>query len=640
MRKINFQWVPAGILRVFSFLLFSSVLYHPSCAQSFVRVNSGTKSDIIRICMQNENEGFFLTDKIYALNQGVEWKKADYSALRPISLLSANSINDFWYTTNLENSTSIIYHSLNKKEDRIMGPFGVVIYSMFVTPGNVAFFSSSSEVAVYENGLFKKIELAPTKATIKKIYGRSSHLFWILTSSHELFLYSGLKYKRILAGKKVKDFMILENNIGYALCENEIVTFEGQVYSSWMKGDEFKQVDKLFYSPKGEMWMIGANSKIMKISDGNRVHYTTDSKYTLTDLAFAGTEEVWISGTDGVLLYLGKKDLPLFEQGNPGFTSFKLTNFGIDLDNEYGVGLADFNGDDYLDIFAVCISDFNRLFINKLKPGENSHKGNFFREEGILRNSQGIFDTKSESSYAELKLGVTVADVDNDGDEDVYISYLNSRNKLLLNNGYGMFRDVSSQPYRACGDYKRSSAAAFSDVDLDGNVDLYVTSENGSNKFFQNDGTGHFSDITSEAGLETESGGSCVTFSDINQDGYPDICVTFWYEGNKVYLNESWRGQIRFREITDQTDLAKFPPVKTNGATFADINNDGFPDLFIANKNEENKLYLNNGAGIFMDVTDSYLEKNVYLSSGAVIADFDLDGYQDLYLLNIRCNLL
>ena len=184
-------------------------------------------------------------------------------------------------------------------------------------------------------------------------------------------------------------------------------------------------------------------------------------KFQLTDLSFAGNEEVWIAGTKGVLLYLGKRHLPPFEKGNPGFSSFKLTNFNIDLDNEYGVALADLNGDGKVDIFSVCISDYNRLFINIMESVTDSIKENFFREEGFIRKSEGTFDTKSESSYAELKLGVTVADIDNDGDEDIYICYLNSKNKLLLNNGSGMFRDVSLQPNRACDNFNRSNAAAI-----------------------------------------------------------------------------------------------------------------------------------------------------------------------------------
>ncbi len=609
-------------------------------AQPFVRVNSGTKSDIRHISMLNENEGYFLADKVYSLHEGIEWMKADNPTTPSIAHFFANSFNDFWYITNLANSTAVIYHSMDGKVESIPGPFGVSIYSLFVAPDNAAFVSSSSEVAVYENGRFKKIELAPEKSIIKKTIGFSSRNFWILTNQNEIYSYNGLKYKPVLKGKKVKDFVLLDQKNGYALCENEIVAFDGMTSQTIFSNDELRNANKMFLSPDSSIWLIGPQSKILKITSGQLDDYSLKEKFNLTDLSFAGKEDVWISGTDGLLLYRGNKRLPPFEKGNPGFSSFKLTNFSIDLDNEYGVAIADFNGDDKLDIFSVCISNYNRLFINRLTSGSDSIKGNFFREEGFLRKSEGTFDIKSESGYAELKLGVTVADVDNDGDEDVYISYLNSRNKLLLNNGSGVFRDVSNQPNRACGDFKRSTAAAFADVDLDGNVDLYVTSENGSNKFFQNDGTGHFTDITASSGLETISGGSCATFSDINGDGYPDLCVTYWYSRNKIYLNESKKGTIKFRDITDQTDLVKTPPVKSNGATFADINNDGFPDLFIANKNDENKIYLNDGNGIFKDVSANYLERNIYLSNGAVFADFDLDGYQDLYLSNVGSNVL
>jgi signal transduction histidine kinase len=465
-------------------------------------------------------------------------------------------------------------------------------------------------------------------------------LNWLRIDQNELYSYNGLKYKSACKGKKVKDFVVVNQNDGYALCENEIVAFDGAKSQSLFSNDELRNTQKIFVSPDSTIWLIGAQSKILRISSGHLDDYSLKEKFNLTDLSFGGKDAIWISGTDGLLLYRGNKRLPPFEKGNPGFSSFKLTNFSIDLDNEYGVALADFNGDDKLDIFSVCISNFNRLFINRLVSGTDSIKGNFFREEGFMRKAEGSFDTKSESGYAELKLGVTVADVDNDGDEDVYLCYLNSRNKLLLNNGNGVFRDVSFQPYRACGDFNRSTAAAFADVDLDGNIDLYVTSENGSNKFFQNDGTGHFTDLTASSGLETISGGSCATFSDINGDGYPDLCVTFWYGRNRIYLNETQNGRIKFRDITDQTDLIKTPPVKSNGATFADINNDGFPDLFIANKNDENKIYLNDGKGIFKDVSANYLERNIFLSNGAVFADFDLDGYQDLYLSNVGSNVL
>lgn len=621
-------------------LLFLVFLQVTSVAQSFVMVNSGTKSDITDIKMFSENEGYFMADKIYGLKNGVEWTKQNFPSSRSISIFAANSADDIWYVTNMENSTSVFYHSLNKIVENYVGPFGVSTFTVCLSPDNTPFFASYTEVAFFQDGRFQKIKLAPTRFSIKKIVARSSKLFWILTDQNELFVYEGSEYRRILKDKNVRDFQIVDERLGYALCDDELIGFNDNIFKTCLVNDEFRKAEKIFVTKKYDIWLIGPKSKILKFSDGRLFDYSLKEKYFLRAICVVGDDEVWISGNDGLLLYNGKKILPSFQKIIQGFTSFKLTNYSIELDNEYGVALSDLNGDKNLDIFAVCISDVNRLFVSAIDNIATPPKGNFFIEEGFLRNSEGAVMRNSTVHYTDLKLGVTTADVDNDGDEDIYICSLNARNKLLLNNGFGVFRDVSEQPFRACENFDRSTAAAFADVDLDGAVDLYVTSENKSNKLFHNDGTGHFTDITKSSGLETSYGGSCATFCDINNDGLPDLCATFWYGQNRIYLNETKDGVIKFRDITSQTDLALIPPVKSNGVTFADINNDGSPDLFIANRNDQNRLYLNNGKGIFKDATYSYFEKKIYLSNGGVFADFDQDGFLDLYLTNVGENIL
>jgi len=640
MTKMRVDTCLKMLRKDFLLLMFLVFLRFTSSAQSFVMVNSGTKSDITDITMFGENEGYFMADKIYTLKNGVGWTKQNFPSSRTISLFAANSANDIWYVTNLENSTSVYYHSHNKIVENYVGPFGVSTYTVCLAPDNTPFFASYTEVAFFKDGKFQKIKLAPTRFSIKKIVARSSKLFWILTDKNELFVYEGSEYRRILKDKNVRDFQIIDERLGYALCDDELIGFNDNIFKTCSVNEEFRKTEKIFVTKKYDIWLIGPQSKILKFSGGRLFDYSLKEKYFLRDICVVGEDEVWISGNDGLLFYHGKKILPSFQKINPGFTSFKLTNYSIELDNEYGVALADFDGDKNLDIFAVCISDVNRLFINALEPGGRPPKGNFFIEEGFLRNSEGAVMRNSTVHYTDLKLGVTTADVDNDGDEDIYICSLNGKNKLLLNNGYGVFRDVSEQPFRACENFDRSTAAAFADVDLDGAVDLYVTSENKSNKLFHNDGTGHFTDITVSSGLETSYGGSCATFCDINNDGLPDLCATFWYGQNRIYLNETKDGVIKFRDITSQTDLALMPPVKSNGATFADINNDGSPDLFIANRNDQNRLYLNNGKGNFKDVTNSYFEKKTYLSNGGVFADFDQDGFLDLYLTNVGENVL
>ncbi len=640
MRKIHFYIVFKEMQKktILFFLYFLTQL--PAISQPFIRVNTGTKSDITQISMVNEHEGFFMADRLYSLKDGLDWAKSNFPSIRPISGFSANSINDLWYTSNLENSTSIVYHYHDKIAENFVGPFGVCIYTLSISTDGIPFFASSSEVAYYQNGKFVKVELAPSRYGIKKIVAHSSSLFWVLTDQNELFVNESTKYRRILKGRNVKDFQIIGEKLGYALCDDELIGFNDEIFKTIMVNNEFRKADKMFVTKKFDIWLIGSQSKILKYSGGKLFDFSLQEKFQLLDISVVGDNEVWIAGTGGVLLYSGKNVFLPHQKSNPGFSSFKLASYSIDLDNEYGVAMADLNGDSKIDIFSVCISDVNHLFINTIKNNGELVKGNFFKEEGFIRKAEGTLDPKSDLNSSVLKLGVSVADVDNDGDEDVYICSLNSTNKLLLNNGNGLFRDVSMQPHRACENYARCNAASFADVDLDGFVDLYVTSENGSNRLFKNDGTGHFSDITSMAGLETTFGGSCASFSDINNDGLPDLGITFWYGQNRIYLNQSRDGKISFRDITSQTDLINSSPMKSNGISFADINNDGFPDLFIANRNGENKLYLNNGKGIFRDVSDVYLEKKVYLSNGGVFADFDQDGFQDLYLSNVGENIL
>lgn len=608
-------------------------------AQSFVRLNSGTKENILKIAMFENGSGYFLTDKIYS-RRGNDWSKMNLPSFRQITYISALAPDNIWYLADMENNTPILYHKHDSIIENIQLPFGVILSAMYFSPDGTGFFSSFSQVSVYKNRKFSQPILSTTGNGILKIFGYNENMFWILTDNSEFLKYDGKNFIRLLPKKKVIDFQMAKDSTAYLLCENEIIELHGNQSRIILTSEKLREVDRIFISPQRDFWMLGPRCKILSYKNDILNDFSYSGTGSLRDMSFVGRDEIWIAGSDGMLLYKGKMKFPPFVESKPGFLSFRLTNYGVDLDNEYGVALADFNGDGKTDIYSVCISDNNRLFINQLNNKSDPRAVRFFDEESYKRNGEGTSDEKTDLHAVELKLGITVADVDNDGDQDIYLCYLNTKNRLLLNDGSGQFRNVSNQPNRACENLKRCTAAAFADIDLDGFLDLFVTSENGSNKLFHNDGTGHFTDITSDAGVSSTKMGSCASFGDINNDGYPELCVTFWNEPNKLYLNESKNGIIKFRDITSSTDIGKSPITKSNGLAFVDVNNDGFNDLFITSRNAENKLYLNDGRGSLRDVTDEYFDKNIYLTNGAVFADFDLDGHKDLYITNVGENVM
>jgi signal transduction histidine kinase len=606
---------------------------------SFRKINSGTKSDI-RTILNDEHDGvYFLTDKIYSLDKDT-WKKLDFPVEGKIFTLYPVSAEEIWFSITQVTSTSMLYHAHNGIIENIRPPFSNFISSIYFISENSALFASYADMAVFENGSFRMLSPLPARQIVMKFYAEDISAFWVLSGNGELFHYNQGNYNKVLGDRLVNDFCFADMQDGYVLSMDELYQVDGTSVKLSLKNPDLQHVRKMCLLENGTVLMVGDNGLILSYSNGHLTTYKNESKENLTDVMVLRSGEVWICGESGLLLYSGDKEFPEYVEDNQGFSSHKLIMYGISTDDEYGVAMADFNGDEMTDIYAVRIFEQNRLYINNLKSIRKPPFMNGFSEEAVRRNANGVIKPESNTSFSELKLGIAVADIDNDHDQDIYLCYLNSINKLLLNGGKGYFRNVSEQDNRACENMKRSNAAAFADVDIDGDLDLFVTNEEGSNRLFENNGTGQFTDITVTSGLETTGGGMCASFADVDNDGYPDLCVSFWYPSNKLYINESEKGNIKFRDVTHLTDLASAAPSKSNAVAFADVNNDGFTDLFIANRNTANKLYLNDGKGLFTDRSADYFKPENLMSNGAVFADFDLDGYQDLYVTNVGENVL
>jgi hypothetical protein len=260
-------------------------------------------------------------------------------------------------------------------------------------------------------------------------------------------------------------------------------------------------------------------------------------------------------------------------------------------------------------------------------------------------------------------MGVVVGDYDNDGDPDIYVCNYGP-NVLYRNNGDGTFADVTQQagvagPHELNGFTKWSIHACFLDYDTDGDLDLYVGNylafdpeyryffaptgfpgpldyRGQPDILYRNNGNGTFTDVTKAAGVWNPEGRAMsVTAADYDNDGYPDIFVAndvmenylYHNNGNGTFTNTALEKGVAFGEFGEATSAM--------GPEFADLDNDGDLDLFIPDMGYC-ALYRNDGM-MFEEITTEAGIAEVcgqYTSWSPVVFDYDDDGYRDIFITN------
>ncbi|MBV8551519.1 MAG: CRTAC1 family protein [Acidobacteriaceae bacterium] len=318
-----------------------------------------------------------------------------------------------------------------------------------------------------------------------------------------------------------------------------------------------------------------------------------------------------------------------------------------------GCAFVDLDGDGWSDILLINSRD--------LTPTGHKWLPAFYRN-----NHNGTFTDVTKGSGLDVEMygmGVAVADYDNDGLPDIYITALEG-DHLFHNEGHGHFRDVTTQSGIHNANF--ATSAAWFDYDRDGKPDLFVASyvawskekdlwcsldgatksyctpesyKGTSSKLYHNLGNGKFEDVTQKAGLaDATSKALGVVVFDYNGDGWPDLFVSNDTQPSKLYRNN---GNSTFTEEGMQAGVAYGEDGVARGAMgvdAGDYDHSGRPDLLVGNfANQMLGLYHNEGKGFFVDEAPSSTVGRASLLSltfGAFFIDYDLDGWDDIFAAN------
>lgn len=327
------------------------------------------------------------------------------------------------------------------------------------------------------------------------------------------------------------------------------------------------------------------------------------------------------------------------------------------LPEALGSGLAfiDYNNDGWPDILLVNGKDW---------PG---HERNHTYLALYRNNRNGTFTDVTRQAGLDVEMygmGVAVGDYNNDGCDDIFVTAV-GQSHLFRNNCNGTFTDVTKQA-GLYGPNEFSTSAAWIDYDRDGRLDLLVANyvqwtpqtdiyctldgrtksyctpqayHGASLRLWHNNGDGTFTDVTKQAGLfDSTSKSLGITVFDANNDGWPDIFVSNDTEPNKLYINNH-NGTFTEKAVMSGVGFSENGVARAGmGTAGADYDHSGYSSILVSNfSNQMLALYHNEGNGLFVDeAPHSEIGRSslLTLGFGCFFFDYDNDGWPDIFVAN------
>jgi hypothetical protein len=311
------------------------------------------------------------------------------------------------------------------------------------------------------------------------------------------------------------------------------------------------------------------------------------------------------------------------------------------MNNFFRIGLASL-------LFIGCTKKEGQLF-EKLDPEESNIT---FKNQLLESKNISILDYL----YYYNGGGVALGDINNDGLVDVYFTSNQEKNKLYLNKGNNKFEDISAKA-GVEGQSDWNAGSVMADINGDGYLDIYVCAVvgingfEGQNELFINNKDNTFTESAAEYGLDLDNYSSSAAFLDYDLDGDLDMYLlnhavhselSFGnaetrnkrsYEcGDKLFRNDNGK----FIDVSEQAGIFGGANGYGLGLAVSDFNLDGYPDIYVGNDfHEDDYYYLNNGDGTFTESLKQYFGHTSRFSMGVDVADVNHDGFPDIFSLDM-----
>jgi hypothetical protein len=333
---------------------------------------------------------------------------------------------------------------------------------------------------------------------------------------------------------------------------------------------------------------------------------------------------------------------------NNGSGYFTLYESSVESNSTRKIAIADLDNDGDQDYIAGNFNQQNQIYLNngsghftlyEISPSRSTYsiaiadldldgdvdyiEGNFNQQNRIyLNNGSGHFTLYESSQQSEDTASVAIADLDNDGDPDYISGNLGERNRVYKNNGSGHFTSFETN-----NEFDDTYSMAMGDIDLDGDIDYLSSDYDDVNRVYLNDGTGHFEICLSCISVDDSKSTLSIKTADLDNDGDLDYVSGNRDQENKIYINNG-TGYFSLYENSPETNA-------TYAVAMADLDNDGDLDYLVGNNNQPNQIYLNNKNDnnyvlVYIKSTSSYVNKDGIGTKVAAYSYGSLAGYREV----------